>query len=269
MKRKIIILLAITLLAIIIFLPQMTSALLYYPTGLSKERKEYISKTLKIEEIQISVENDTLVGWFIKANKETAPIILYFGGNAEEVSYNIELFSNNFRFIDYSLALVNYRGYGESSGKPTEKDLFSDAEKIYDYFSNKKGKEEKKIICIGRSLGSGIAVYLASKRKISKVILITPYDSILEVAKNKFPALLVNLILNDKYESVKYIKDVKCPVLLLCAERDEVIPVAHALKLYENIESTKKIEIIENARHNTITEDKKFWMKLNEFIAEK
>ena len=132
--------------------------------------------------------------WKIANGKDRA--VIYFGGNAENVARNI----NDFQDVlpGYDIFLANYRGYGGSEGEPTEDGLYADALALYDHVKN----DYADISIIGRSLGSGVATYVAANRPVEQLALITPYDSVESVAEKKFPIFPVSFLLKDKYESV-------------------------------------------------------------------
>jgi len=241
--------------------------LLYFPVRISKTRQDYINKYYKdVSEISIPAQNNhTLHGWLIKKDLQKYPSIIYFGGNAEEVSLNIEDFINN---LPVNFMLINYRGYGLSSGSPSEKKLFADAEKIYDYAVNTLQLNPEKIFTMGRSLGTGVAAYLAVKKNLPKTVLITPYTSIEEAAKIHFPNLIVNFFLTDHFKTDLLIKDYKNTVYVIAAADDEVIPAKLAKKLYDQIDCRSELTIIQKAGHNTISNFSEYWRVLRRAVLE-
>ena len=156
----------------------MQRKLIYYPTGKIPH---------SFPQLKMINQNETLEVIVLNEGKNEA--LLYFGGNAEAVIYNAEDFLT--AFTQHTVYLLNYRGYGESTGYPTEKGIFSDALLLFD----KVQEKHQKISVIGRSLGSGVAVYLASKRPLNKLALITPYDSIKSLGQSKFIIFPVFLLL--------------------------------------------------------------------------
>jgi len=158
----------------------------------------------------------TLRGWVINPGREQA--ILYFGGNAERLSYTIDVAKT--RFSDYSVYLVHYRGYGDSEGEPGEQALLADALAVYDDIR----PDHRRIAVIGRSLGSAIASHVASQREVDRVVLITPFDSIEHIAKANYPGVPISLLLKDKYESWKFVQHIRAPTLVLIAEHDRIVP---------------------------------------------
>jgi len=189
--------------------------------------------------------------------------LLYFGGNAEAVAFNALDFTR--ALPDYSVYLVNYRGYGGSSGRANEQALYSDALSIYDQLSS----QHSSIGVIGRSLGSGIASYLAAKRNISHLVLVTPFDSIEAVAQAQFPIYPMTYLLRDKYDSAARSKDIKAKVLLVIAEHDRVIrrPRSNALvAAYTPL--NPGVAIIKNADHNDISQFPKYYQVIRAFLQQ-
>jgi pimeloyl-ACP methyl ester carboxylesterase len=176
--------------------------------------------------------------------------VLYFGGNAEDVSANLPGFTS--MFPDRALYLVHYRGYGGSSGQPSEQAVVADALAVFD----KIRAEHPNITVIGRSMGSGVAVQLASQRPVSRLVLVTPYDSVLELAAQQYPYFPVRWLLIDKFESWRYVPKISTPTLVLAAEQDEVIPLASSERLYGRFaRGIASYQVIPGAGHNTISDD--------------
>lgn len=199
-----------------------------------------IFKALSIEEqapfslldtkhISLHVKEAVLQGVYKKAKNQNAPLILYFGGNADDATR----FLLHVRNIDtFDIVAFNYRGYVNSTGKPSQEALFSDAKKIYDTYA-----KEKEVVLVGRSLGTGVVSYLASQRAVKSLILITPYDSIVSMAKKQYPLFPIDFLLKHKFESDKYILHVKVPVHLIEVKDDTVVPKYHFDKLRKNIQN--------------------------------
>ncbi len=147
--------------------------------------------------------------------------VIYFGGNAEDVSASLPELSQ--AFPDRALYLMNYRGYGGSAGSPSETALHNDALALFDMAR----ANHQDIVVVGRSLGSGIAVRLAAQRPVSRLVLVTPYDSLQELAATQFPIFPVRWLLSDKYESHRHAPGIAAPTTIVLAEHDEVIPRQH------------------------------------------
>ena len=212
------------------------------------------------ESISFKNRDIFLHGWIL--NKGRTKAIVYFGGNAEDITNNIDLFKDLFRH--YTVYLIDYRGYGNSQGTPTEQGLFSDAIAIYDQIQ----ALHPSISLMGRSLGSGVAVYLASKRDIEQLLLLTPYDSIAELAQTHYPYLPARYLVRDRFDSITYAKNIKVPVLIIAAELDRVVPYKHAEKLRDQFTRARvSYHLIAGARHNDVTSFPRYREVIEVFIA--
>ena len=224
--------------------------LLYYPTRKIPHNFPQFKLVNQNESIEVIVLNE---------GKNEA--LLYFGGNAESVIYNAEDFLTSFPL--HTVYLLNYRGYGQSSGHPTEKGIFSDALLLFD----KVQEKHNNISVIGRSLGSGVAAYLASKRSLHKMALITPYDSIESLGQSKFIIFPVFMLLKDKYDSLSRVKHIQAKTIALVAENDEVIPKKHSLRLINAFPPEQiSVKIIKNSGHNDISFKEEYYRHLEDFF---
>ena len=225
--------------------------LIYFPTRKIPHNFPQFKLVNQNESIEVIILNE---------GKNEA--ILYFGGNAESVIYNAEDFLTSFPL--HTIYLLNYRGYGQSSGHPTEKGIFSDAILLFD----KVQEKHQNISVIGRSLGSGVAVYLASKRPLHKMALITPYDSIKSLGQSKFIIFPVFLLLKDKYDSLRRVKHIQAKTIALVAENDEVIPKKHSLRLINAFPPEQITAItIKNSGHNDISFKEEYYRHLKDFFT--
>ena len=218
-----------------------------------------------MEEVRLkATDGVTLHGWLIKAaGSEPLPLILYFGGNAEEVSW---LAGRAGAFPGWSLLLVNYRGYGLSEGAPTERELFSDALQVYDYAARRGDVDPRRMVAMGRSLGSGVATYLATQRPLRAVALISPYDSIAALAQGVYPYVPVSLLLRHRFDSLSRAPTIRVPLLMLTASDDTTIPLAHSRKLFEAWGGPKEAHTIAHAGHDDIVADPQYWDNLSRFL---
>ncbi len=187
--------------------------------------------------------------------------ILYFGGNGEDVGFNASSFSAS--FSQHSLYLVNYRGYGGSTGKPTERSLVADAIALYDHLRLR----HPQISVIGRSLGSGVAVQLASQREIDRLVLVTPFDSLVNVARAHFPYFPVGLLMRDRYDSTSRAPGIKANILVVIAGADEIIPRKRTDALVAKLRPGQaRVIVLEGARHNDFDLEPRYLGELREFL---
>ncbi len=251
---------------IVLFFSQ--DKLIFMPQKITEEyAKQIIADNANIEEIIITTPDDvSLHGWLaINTDAGKSPLIIYFGGNAEEVSRLIHVSD---KFSGYSLLLMNYRGYGLSRGAPDEKSITADAELIFDEIIKRPDIDGKKIVVMGRSIGAGVAIHIAKQRDVKGVILITPYDSLLSVAQNKFRIVPMSLILRSRFDSITQAPVIQTPMLALIAQKDTVIPTRHAINLVSAWGGKTEQVIIKGAGHNTIHYSSLYWDSIKSFLGE-
>jgi len=235
-----------------VFLYSYQRNFLYFPTP--NIASSYESMILQNEGESINV---------IVLNKGHKNAILYFGGNGESMARSSDYIAGQFPKL--TVYLMDYRGYGGSTGSPTEQGLYSDALKLYDRIRPK----HLRISIGGRSLGSAIATYVAAHRDISKLALITPFDSIVNVAQGKYPLYPISLLLHDKYDSKSRIDEIEAKTFIVFAQNDKVIPREYTQNLIDAFDPAQlQIKVIENRGHNDISSDVIYYKKIQEFIAE-
>lgn len=242
--------------------------MLYYPQPLSESlRKEVLTHCPHAEEIMIPIDDKIqLQGWMIQKNLQDLPTLIVFGGQGEEITHLVDDFD---RHIDANVLLINYRGYGGSTGSPKEKDLKSDAVAIYHYLLSHYGVRPEQVMTAGRSLGSGIAFHLAVKVGLSKAILITPYDSIEKVAGHYYPGFFVRFFLADKFKTIDLCPAYGANTLILATQQDDVIPFERTQNLYDHILSSKQMVCIDHATHNSILKFDEAWQAMAQFVISK
>lgn len=248
------------------FLYFFQNKLVFFSRTITQEySNRLIEKFQNVEEIRIKTEDNTyLHGWLVRnSNLEKSPLIIYYGGNGEEVSHMVLDIDN---LKNYSLLIMNYRGYGLSEGVPGEENLIKDAELIFDTFSGRKDIDNTRIVLMGRSIGTGVAVQIAAKKDVQGVILITPYDSLVRIAQNRFRIFPVSLIMKTRFDSISKASKIDAPMLALIAERDEVIPAVHAFSLEEQWGGASKAVVFDGVGHNTIQNHEGFWKSIGEFL---
>ncbi len=224
-----------------------------------------------LREFEINLENDgeQLHGWFIPHAQPDAPLLIYFGGNAEEVSWSLLEFQN--QDLTAHLLAINYRGYGHSTGRPSEKALFSDGLAIVraaDQILQQHSLGPSRKIAMGRSIGSGVAVYLADEVSIDEVILVTAMDSIASVGQAAYPIFPVGALIKHRFDSLKRAPDLNTPVLFIVGEQDRIIPPRHARRLYDAWGGPKELVEIEGRGHNNIDDSTEYWDAVRRYLNE-
>lgn len=225
---------------------------------------------LTISEVNISGHDGlSLRGWLARpaaTDQERLPLLIYFGGNAEEVSHMAGTVSH---FPEWSLLAVNYRGYGGNGGEPSERALFADALAVYDWAATRADVLPNQIVAMGRSLGSGVAVFLASQRSLSRVVLVTPFDSLRAVAQHHYPYMPVSLLLKHPFDSLAHAERISSPILIIAARRDTIVPPVHARTLFEQWKGPKTWWEFTESGHNDLDADPGYLATIAAFLAER
>jgi uncharacterized protein len=217
-------------------------SLIYYPQPKSASDENTLTLNADGERILIATRR-----------RPGADAVIYFGGNAEDVSHSLPTLAD--AFPERSVYALNYRGYGGSTGTPSENALTADALVLFD----RVHADHPRIVVIGRSLGSGVAVHIASERPVERLILVTPYDSILNIAASQFSYLPIRWLLLDKFESWRYASKVIAPTRLIAAQNDEIIPRASTESLYRHFaRSLATLTVIRGVGHNSISESPEY-----------
>lgn len=183
--------------------------------------------------------------------------LVYFGGNAEDVAYTVPELAT--LFPERAIYGMHYRGYSGSSGRPAEAALRSDARALFHMVHAR----HPDVIVVGRSLGSSLAIQLAAEEPVSRLVLITPFDSILSIAKRVAPFLPIGLLLRDPYESWRYAPRVTCPTLVIAASHDELVPLADTRRLVAAFPpDVVKLKVFDGTDHNSVSAEAEFWEAL-------
>ena len=213
------------------------------------------------EELTFENQSESIAATVI--NKAKSDAIIYFGGNAENVDFNVPDFQRT--FSEHAVYLVKYRGYGSSTGKPTEAGIYSDALHIFDQIS----KKHTSVSVIGRSLGGGVATYLAVQRSIDKLILVTPFDSVKSVAQKLFPIYPLGWLLKDHYNSLERVASIDVKTLIIIAENDQVIAREHSNRLVSGFKpELVQYNIISDRGHNDLSDTDRYFLMLKNFLGQ-
>jgi len=242
--------------------------LIFFPQAISDTACAQIHESYpNVEDICLQMQDGTrLRGWVVGSQPaNTSQLLIYFGGNGDELSHMIGSFQ---QYPDWSVVLINYRGYGQSEGKPSEKQLLSDSLEIYDYFTARPEYKHAKIVVIGRSMGTGVAVNLAQNRPVEGVILASPYDSVVSVAQEKIPMVPVKFLLRNKFDSISRAHFISKPVLVITADKDEMIPPWHSQLLAKAFAGTVFVQEIAGADHDSLIQEDEYWQAVSHFLKQ-
>ncbi|MZQ81003.1 hypothetical protein GQF01_02475 [Paenibacillus sp. 5J-6] len=248
--------------------------LVYQPKTIEKSISDKIISlhSSNTEEIEINSSDHTkLHGWLIKGSNELkSPLIIYFGGSGEEVS---DMMSIVQRLDGWSVALVNYRSYGLSEGEPTMDKLYNDATLLYDYFSNRSDIDGKKIVSMGYSLGTGVAVHLSSERSTISTILVSPYDNYSKLLSKRISNTLklynmfpLSYFMKESFNSISKASSIHTPLLGIAGDLDRNIPIEYSNKLVDEWGGEKKMKTIHYGDHFFIFSSDDAWAEIRSFL---
>jgi uncharacterized protein len=241
-------------------------ALIFFPMTIDRTLAQVITTRFpRTEELLIPAADKTrLHGWLVRPEAGgKAPLVIYFGGNAEEVSW---LIAEAPRFQGWAVCLVNYRGYGLSEGKPGEQALYRDALSIYDSMAGRGDIDAAGIVVMGRSIGSAVAAFLAQHRPVKAVILICPFDSLVSIGRKHYPFLPVELLLRNRFDSFSRAASIKAPMLALVAGHDTIIPRESSMRLADAWGGPHAVKTVAGD-HNTLQEYPEYWESIRQFLA--
>ena len=208
-------------------------------------------------------------GWMLPPREPAAgagatPVVVYFGGNAEDVSWTLA----DARWPpDWAVAAFNYRGYGASEGRPAQRTLQDDALAIHDVLTVRDDVDPARVVVFGRSLGSAVAVSLATRRPVAGVVLVSPFDSMVALGRHHYPYLPVSALLRHRFDSLSRAPQARAPMLAIVADRDSVVPLARSRALYDAWGGPKDWQVLQGTDHNTLAEPPAFWEHVAGFLS--
>ena len=251
-------LLTITALVVVglpLFMYLAQDSLIFHPQPLTESQRVALARNSRAQSLFIDADGTRLHAWHIPGD----PLVIYFGGNAEEVSWMLDEAAPRTPGVGW--LLIDYRGYGSSGGAPSESALVADALRWFDHV-----KPGGKVYAFGRSLGSGVAVQLAAQRPLAGVILVAPFDSLVEVGKRHYPFLPVGWMLKHRFDSMALAPKIAAPLLCVVAMDDEIIPVEHAKRLHDAWGGPKRWVALEGAGHNSTDNAANYWTSIVAFL---
>ena len=226
--------------------------LLYFPDKTAIPPALTAAPDMQVVELR-AADGVALKAWYKAAatgGSRLRPTILLFHGNAGNLAHRADK-ARVFLDRGYGVLLAAYRGYGGSSGDPSEAGLLADGRAAMD-FLRQAGVAAESIVLYGESLGSGVAVAMAGEHEVAALLLEAPYSSIADVAASYYGYLPVRWLIKDKFDSMARIGAVSAPFLVVHGERDEVIPNVFGQRLFEAANEPKTLRIIPGAQHNNL-----------------
>lgn len=240
---------------------------LYYPQPLSESAAAAVAKRFPAaEEVTVDRDGVRLHGWLIghrdgASGGQRKPLVIYYSGNAEEVSWLLEEVR---RFPTHAFLLMNYRGFGRSTGKPHESTLYADALAMFDAITRRPELDRERVLLWARSLGTGVAVHVATQRPVAGLVLVSPYDSITALAALHQP--LLKSLLTQHFDSIAKAPALRAPMTAIAAVRDDLIPIAHTERLVNAWGTQAKLVRLLQGGHQTLHRYPEYWQAIDEFL---
>ena len=222
---------------------------------------------LPLEDVWFQPQDGTkLFGWYVEAGP-SAPVLLWCHGNAGNVIHRLDNLAELYR-LGLSVFIFDYRGYGRSTGKPTEDGLYQDALAAYGYLVNTRGVRPERLILFGRSLGASVAGTVASQRPAAGLILESPFPSIAAMARTHYLGLPLHWLLSGRFPLDERLSRVSLPVLVIHGDRDDIVPIALGREVFAAAREPKSLYVIEGANHNDTYQigGRAYFQRLKQFI---
>ncbi len=222
-------------LLVIVFLNFYQRKIIYHPfvNNYSQTQKEFTSKEVFVN----TSDNLKLKGWFHEKDIKNKKTLVFFHGNAGDLSnriYKLNVLKN----LDINFLIVAYRGFSGNLGKPSEKGLYEDARSSLRWLKE-IGVEESKIIIYGESLGAAVAVEISQNKGFSGIILEAPFTSMSKIGKKHYPIFPVGLILKDKFNTVDKLKNIKSPTIVIHGKKDKIVPFSMGEQIFNKLPANK------------------------------
>jgi len=235
--------------------------LLYHPTENNYTGDKI---TVSVEKLKIKTQDGIeLISWYHNKDINKYKTILFLHGNAGTLENRIHKI-NHFKNMQVNFLLIAWRGFSGNKGQPTEKGLYEDARSAISWLKF-KGVSENNIIIYGESLGTGVATEIAQNKNFAGIILESPFTSMVDAGKDKYPYLPVRFLLKDKYESNKKIKNINIPILIMHGKVDNIVPFNMGERMYQLANNPKYSYFSEHDDH-MMEYNEKLIKKLNDFI---
>ncbi len=255
---------AYLLLLLLVFVLQ--SHLLYFPKvekniTATPDQHGYAFESVNIN----TADNVTLHGWFVPA-ADAIGTVLFFHGNAGNIAHR-RAYLPMFQQLKLNVLIFDYRGYGQSSGSPTEASTYADALAAWTYLTDTRGIPPSEIILYGESLGGAIAAWLATQKRAALLILASTFTSIPDLARTIYPFLPVRWIARFQYNTLEYLSSIDSPVFIAHSPDDEIVPFSHGERLFNAAHAPKQFLVMTDGHNEGLIFMREDWIqKLESFV---
>lgn len=266
MLLNLLIFLAVGYLALVLLIYWGQSRLVYFPDKQLSSTPEMFG--LDYSSVSIATDDgETLHGWWVPV-LDAKGTILFFHGNAGNISHRIS-YLTMFKQLGYNTLLFDYRGYGQSSGTPSESGTYLDAQAVWRHLTATQKIASEQIVLFGESLGGAMAAWLAAREKPGLLVLASTFTSVPDLAAQIYPFLPVRWISRFDYNTLESLHSVTCPVFIAHSPQDEIIPFQHGQRLFHATSDPKHFLTLQGSHNNGFIFMQPRWQKaLDEFMDE-
>src|SRR5208283_2184290 len=257
------------ILLVVVTLRVIENQLIYFPPRYPEGFPPPETYEGEVENVWLLTADGVRINAFYRSNPASKQVLLWFHGNAENIGYGLEHLRALAK-LGVNILAVDYRGYGKSEGKPDEAGVYHDADAAYDYLLKQRHFRAQDIIIYGHSLGGAVAVNLASRRPCGGLIVESSFTNARAMARRMFAVPAIAYVVKSRFDSLRKIRDVRAPILIVHGTRDEVIPFAMGQQLFAAAPEPKRFYSIEGAGHNNLMEvgGESYLECLHQFVAE-
>lgn len=207
-----------------------------------------------------TADGETLDGWFVPAQRETRGLVIIFHGNAGNIAHRLD-YLRMFHDLGLATLIIDYRGYGLSSGSPSEQGTYRDADAAWLHATQALGFSSDRIVLFGESLGGGVAAQLAAKQRPAALVLASTFTSVPDMGADLYPMLPIRLLAHIRYETLAKLSQISCPLLVIHSRNDDIIPFAHGRRLFEAARPPKQFLEIEGGHNEGFVFTRENWVR--------
>ena len=210
----------------------------------------------------VTTDGETLDGWFVPADKrrETRGLVIFFHGNAGNISHRLD-YLRMFHDLGLATLIIDYRGYGLSSGTPSEEGTYLDAAAAWRHATQVLGFAADRIVFFGESLGGGVAAQLAAENRPGALVLASTFTSVPDMGADLYPLLPIRLLARIRYNTLARLPQIACPTLVIHSRNDDIIPFAHGRRLFEAARQPKQFLEIAGGHNEGFVFGREYWIK--------
>lgn len=244
---------------LVVFLYLMQARMLYLPNvpGRSLDMTP-ADANLDFEEVRVrTTDGETVHGWYIPGPSRR--VVLFFHGNAGNVSHRLDSI-RQFHSLGLSVFIIDYRGYGQSTGKASETGIYRDADAAWDYLTRTRGLDAADIVVFGRSLGASVAARLAARQRPAGLILESSFTSVPDIAAELYPWIPVRWFARLRHATRDHVREVRCPVLVVHSRDDEIIPYRHGESIYAAANGPRTLLTLRGSHNDAFIRDERSYL---------